>query len=107
MLCYLVFGVVVLCCVVFGVVCCVVFCVMLCVVGGSFLEVNLATWGVILATWGVILATWRVIFGVLEAPWGLLRPSWAVLGCWGRFKLNKYRQCAALWPILEPKREPR
>ena len=52
---------------------------MLCVVGGSFLEVNLATWGVILATWGVILATWgvilatwRVIFGVLEASWGLL-----------------------------------
>ena len=91
----------------FGVVCCVVFCVMLCVVGGSFLEVNLATWGVILATWGVILATWGVILATWRLIFGVLEASWGLLGCWGRFKLNKARCCAALAPILDPKREPR
>ena len=107
MLCYLVFSVVVLCCVVFGVVCCAVFCVMLCVVGGSFLEVNLATWGVILATWGVmlatwgvILATWRVIFGVLEASWGLL-------DLLGDFRASKPRRRPSFGRVLEPKRHPR
>ena len=107
MLCYLVFSVVVLCCVVFGVVCCAVFCVMLCDVEGSFLEVNLATWGVILATWGVILATggvilatWRVIFGVLEASWGLL-------DLLGDFRASKARGTPSFGRVLQPKREPR
>ena len=91
----------------FGVVCCVVFCVMLCVVGGSFLEVNLATWGVILATWGVILATWGVILATWRVIFGVLEASWGLLDLLGDFRASKVRRMPSFGRVLEPKREPR